>query len=271
MTTNAPERRTIDISRTEAIPFSRLVKVEWRKMLDTRGGFWLLAITGVLLVFAVAIVLLVIGLDDGVRVGAFDWSTILTIPLSLLLPVFAIQSVTSEWSQRTGLVTFSLEPHRIRVLLAKVSAVILLVLSTIVVAIALGAVANVVGAQIGGYDARWNLEVSTLAATVFVQLVYFLMAFGIGMVLLSTPAAIAIFYVVALLLPFMVYGTLYALFDWAQDFIPWIDLQFATAPLLDPNDSVSTTNVAQMVVACTIWVVVPLVLGSRRVLSSEPK
>ncbi len=272
MTATAPEPTTrIDASQTDGIPFTRLVQVECRKMVDTRAGFWLIAITGVLIAITVAATLLVVGLDDTAEVTAAAWSGILTIPLSLLLPVFAIVSVTSEWSQRTGLVTFALVPRRSHVLLAKLSAVVLLVLATLVLAVLLGAVGNLVGAQLGGYSAEWNLGADILLATIVVQLVYFLMAFGIGMVLLNTPGAIAIFYVVALMLPFMVYGTLYAFFDWARDVIPWIDLQFAFGPLTDPDDPVSGTNLAHMVVATTIWVVLPLVVGSRRVLRSEPK
>lgn len=271
MSTTAPEQMSIDLSQTERTPFSRLAKVEWRKMLDTRGGFWLLAITGVLLVVAVGIVLLVIGLDDGTSVPASAWSTILTIPLSLLLPVFAIQTVTSEWSQRTGLVTFALEPHRIRVLLAKLTAVVLLVLATIVIAVVLGAIGNVIGAAVGGYDAEWDLGIKLLLITVLLQIVYFLMAFALGMAILNTPGAIAIFYVAALLLPLMVYGTLYAFFDWAQDVIPWIDLQFASAPFFDSAVDTGGIDIARLVSAVTIWVIIPSVIGSRRVLNSEPK
>ena len=51
------------------------------------------------------------------------------VPMTLLLPVMAILSVTSEWSQRSGLTTFTLVPHRGRVIWAKM-----------VVSMALGAV-----------------------------------------------------------------------------------------------------------------------------------
>ena len=39
--------------------------------------------------------------------------------LGYFLPVLLILMVTSEWSQRTGLTTFTLEPHRGRVVGAK--------------------------------------------------------------------------------------------------------------------------------------------------------
>lgn len=261
----------LDVGGTTRVPFSRLVKVEARKMVDTRGGFWLLLVTGLLLVITVAIVLLVIGLNDDVKVSAYDWSQILIIPLSLLLPVFPILSVTSEWGQRSGLVTFALEPHRLRVMAAKLTAVVLFAVAISALAVVLGALGNVVGAGLGGFDAEWNLSARVLVATFLVQVLFFLMAFGIGSVLLNTPGAIAIFYVVALLLPLMVYGTLYAFFDWAQKVIPWIDLQFGTSPFVSQNEDIGGIDVARLVVVTLIWIVTPLLIGSRRVTSSEPK
>ncbi|WP_166392184.1 ABC transporter permease [Nocardioides ochotonae] len=270
LTATAPPR-TLDISRTPRVPFARLVAVEWRKMLDTRGGFWLMAITALLLAGTIAIVLLVVALDDEASVSANDLSQILSIPLSLLLPVFPILAVTSEWSQRTGLVTFSLEPHRLRVLGAKLGAVVLFAFATIALAVVLGAITNPIGAVLGDYDVRWNLEAGTLVMTVVSQLLYFLMAFGLAMVLLSTPAAIAVFYVVAIMLPIMVYSILYFAFDWAQSLIPWIDLSYAFTPFVDGFSGVDGLDVARLLVAAGIWIVVPMVLGARRVLASEPK
>lgn len=259
-----------DVAGTPRITFGRLVAVEWRKMLDTRAGFWLLLLTGVLLLIAVGLTLLVVGLND-FEISANDVSQILTIPLSLLLPVFPITSVTSEWSQRSGLVTFTLEPHRLRVLLAKLTAVVLLALSTIVIAIALGALTTVIAANITGNDVRWELEGRTLGLLVLSQLLYFGMAFALATLLLYTPASIAVFYVVALLLPFMVYSVLYGFFEWARDLIPWIDLQFAFAPFLDSTQNVGAKEIGQLSSAIFLWIVLPGVLGMRRVLRAEPK
>ena len=41
-------------------------------------------------------------------------------PQGFLLPVMGILLVTQEWTQRTGMVTFTLEPHRGKVIAAKV-------------------------------------------------------------------------------------------------------------------------------------------------------
>ena len=269
MSTTAPQM-TLDVSGTTRVPFTRLVRVETRKMVDTRGGFWMLVVTGILLVITIGLVLLVVTLEDS-SISANDLAQVLTLPLSVLLPVFPILTVTTEWTQRSGLVTFALEPNRRRVLLAKFGAVVVLALATILVAIVLGALTNIVAAAMTGNDVRWELQADTLLLLVASQLLYFTMAFGLAMVFLNTPGAIAVFYVVALILPLMVYSILYSIFDWAQSLIPWIDLQYAFGPFLDPDDSVAGLDVARLLVAITIWIVTPLVLGVMRVLRSEPK
>lgn len=273
-----PAPAVLDVSGTPTTPFGRLVKVEWRKMTDTRGGFWLLAVTGLLLVLTLAVVLLVVALDDNAGVTANALSQIFTIPLSLLLPVFGVLTVTSEWSQRTALTSFTLEPHRMRVVLAKWVAVSLLALVTLGVAIVLGAITNVVAAGINGTDARWNLEGTDLLWTVVLQLLFFWMAFGFGMLLLNTPGAISVYYVVALLLPFMVWSTLYAIFEWARDVLPWVDLTIASSPVVSggmdfmgESVDVGALQYLQFGWTAFLWIGIPVMFGIWRILRAEVK
>src|SRR5690554_2474591 len=121
---------TIDTSK-QTIPFARLIRVELRKMFDTRSGFWLMISTGILIALTLAITLLVVGLDDGTTITARDYSGIMTIPLSILIPVFAIVTITSEWGQRSHLSLFTLEPRRGRIIGAKLISVLVLALGTI--------------------------------------------------------------------------------------------------------------------------------------------
>lgn len=267
----------LDLSATAPTPFGRLVRLEWRKMMDTRSGFWMLVATGILLFLALGITLLVAALDDGTRLSASAFGEIMSIPVSLLVPVFAVLIVTSEWSQRTHLVTFAHEPHRLRVLRAKLTAVCALAVSTIVLAIVLGAVGNLLYGALTGHDVVWDLEPTRLLGVVVVQILFFLMGFGLGALLLNTPGAVSVFYLVGLLLPIMVYSTLYFVFDWADEVIPWFDLSTATLPWVSDNDyrgepfDIGATEWMQAVVAVLIWVVAPLVLGALRVKRSEVK
>ena len=261
---------TLDFSGTKEIPFGRLVATELRKMRDTRSGFWLLLTTAGLLALAATITLLVTVLND-LEASAGDIVQVMTIPLSLLLPVLAITSVTSEWSQRTGLVTFTLEPHRMRVMASKLVAVIALAVAAIVIAFLLGALTNVLYGTLSGNGSDWTIDGKVLAWTLVAQVLAFLMAFGFGMVFLSTPAAIAIYYVVALLLPFMVYGPVYGIVSWGPDVVPWLDLGFALRPLTQGDADVEGKVYAQVAVTSLVWVVLPLVIGWVRVRRTELK
>ena len=112
----------------------RLVTVELRKMVDTRAGFWLQLAT-VATTALVVIVRLVVGdaadhtfaaiLDVGVK------------PAAVLLPIAGILLVTSEWSQRTGMITFALVPVRSRVLGAKLIASLLLAVAMLAISVAI--------------------------------------------------------------------------------------------------------------------------------------
>lgn len=273
-TANVPT--TLDLAGTTQVPLRRLFRLELRKMVDTRSGFWLMLVTGILLVLAMAITLLVAALDDNAGLTSSNWAMILSIPTSLLIPLFGILTTTSEWSQRTHLVTFTAEPNRGRVVLAKFLAVVTVALSTMLLAIVLGAIGNVVSGAISGQTV-WDFGAGELVGAVAVQVLFFLMAFGLGMVLLNTPGAVSLFYVFGLLLPFMVYTNLYFAFDWARDVIPFIDLQAGTMPLVADEDyrgdafEGGAQQHLQTATSIVLWVVVPLLVGFRRVLRAEVK
>src|SRR3954452_16379034 len=81
----------------------RLVAVELRKMIDTRAGFWLQIATVAFTLVAVIVRLVVGDATD------HSFASVLNVgltPAAVLLPVAGILLVTSEWSQRTGMITF---------------------------------------------------------------------------------------------------------------------------------------------------------------------
>ncbi|HXD56852.1 MAG TPA: hypothetical protein VN606_02995, partial [Thermoleophilaceae bacterium] len=106
-------------------PLSRLTLVELRKMTDTKAGFWLQ-----LSVLALAVLVVVVNALAGhVQDHQFmDYFSGTSQGLSALLPVLGILLVTSEWSQRTAMITFSLVPQRTRVMAAKTLAAVVLAL-----------------------------------------------------------------------------------------------------------------------------------------------
>src|SRR5687767_1426063 len=139
------------------IPFGRVLWVELTKMFNTRSGFWLMVGIGVSALLATAAVILWAP-DNELTYDNFGAA--IGVPMVFLLPVMAILAVTSEWSQRSGLTTFTLVPHRSRVIAAKALVAIGVGAVSILVALAVGALGNVVGSAIAGVDTVWDKSMS---------------------------------------------------------------------------------------------------------------
>jgi ABC-2 type transport system permease protein len=91
------------------VPFGRLVRTELRKLTDTRAGRWLLIAIAALTPLVMVIMLFAAAPKNLTYDKLVDYTQ---TPQKMLLPVLGILAVTSEWSQRTGLVTFTLAPNR---------------------------------------------------------------------------------------------------------------------------------------------------------------
>jgi hypothetical protein len=249
----------LDVPR---VPFLDLFRVELRKAVDTRSGRWLLA---GMAVATAAVVVAVLLTDDAASLTFSNLTLIAALPPSLLLPVLAILTATTEWSQRTGLVTYTLEPSRSRVTLAKLAAVVTIGLLAVALILGVAAVGNVAGAAFLDGSGSWDLSLGDGRDLAVLQLLPVLQGFAFGMLLMSTPAAIVAFFLVPLIwsLAFNLVGAL-------RDAAPWVDLGTATGALLDTNDQ-RTDIWAHLAVAATIWVLLPLALGLLRLVRREIK
>ena len=69
-----------------AVPFSRVLRVELRKLVDTRAGFWLLAAIGIITVAVVVVFLFAADADD---LTYLHFVGVTATPQSLLLPCSA--------------------------------------------------------------------------------------------------------------------------------------------------------------------------------------
>jgi ABC-2 type transport system permease protein len=245
-------------------PFARLVRVELRKTVDTRAGRWLLIAIAAITVLAVTL-FLIFGPEE-----ELDYANMLGIaatPQGFLLPVLGILAVTSEWSQRTGLVTFTLEPHRGRVLSAKVVAVLLLGLLFVALLLGSAALANLLAdATRDGAAATWNFGFDDLGRVLLLQSMGLLGGIAFGMILLHSASAI----VLAFVLP-LATGILFGIVPAIEDAGPWIDLGTAQAPLFEFDQTISATEWMQLLVTSIWWIVLPSVAGVFRVLRSELK
>jgi ABC-2 type transport system permease protein len=232
--------------------FSRLTLVELRKMLDTRAGFWLQLVVWLL----TPAVVIVYALFAETRDQTFqDFLSLALAPAQVLLPVVGILLVSSEWSQRTAMVTFTLVPRRERVLGAKLVAGLVLGLIAFAICVGVAALGNL---SVGG---DWSLS-----GAVFGQMIVSVatgMAMGVGfgaLFLASAPAIVCSF-----LLPtaFAALGSLAPFRGLAR----WLDQTRALGPLTE--HSLSATEWAHAGAALALWMAVPLAVGLLRITRSD--
>jgi ABC-2 type transport system permease protein len=250
---------TLDVSGTKPIPFSRLVRVELRKMTDTRSGFWLLTVIGVI-TLGVVLLLVLAGSPDDHTVENYLGAT--GSPQGFLLPVLGVLLVTGEWGQRATLTTFTLVPQRGRIVLAKLSAAVLFGLAAIAVAIVCSALATLLS---GAADPWGSFGFEDLGNLVLLQSLGVLQGVAFGMLFLNSAAAIVTYFVLPIAFS-IVTSVVTALHD-AQ---PWIDASSAHTPLLGGH-ALSGSEWAHLATTTLLWVGLPLVIGVWRVLRAEVK
>jgi len=243
-----------------AVPFTRLLRVELRKLVDTRAGFWLLIAIGLCTVAVIGVFLVV---ADPEHLTFIDFVGATATPQSILLPVLGILAVTAEWSQRTGLVTFTLEPSRIRVAIAKLVAVVLVGLLAVVVALGVAGLSNGAGMAFLDGSGSWNLEAANVRDFFAVQLIGILQGFAFGMLLMNTASAIVLYYVIPI-----AWSVLFSMVAALENAAPWLDLNTAIAPAFE-QQTFRAADWAHIAVAGTIWVLLPLALGLIRLLRRE--
>jgi hypothetical protein len=247
------------------IPFTRLLKVELVKMFDTRAGFWLMVSIAATAVIATGAVIL-FAPDDQITYDNFGAA--IGVPMTLLLPVMAILSVTSEYTQRSGLTTFTLIPHRGRVIRAKAVVAMALGAVSIGVALAIGALGNILGSTIAGVDTVWDISGQQIGYLVFANVLNLLIGFMLGVLIRNSPGAIVGFVVYSFVLPTLslVLGNFQ---QWWEDLRPWLDFNWAQGELYD--GSLTGAEWAHLGTSGLIWLVVPLTVGLVMVMRSEVK
>ncbi|CAN5379530.1 hypothetical protein BH11ACT8_BH11ACT8_27550 [soil metagenome] len=265
-TTLSTPNRTIDISSTPGVPMSTLVRVEARKGFDTRAGRW----------FAGTVLALV--LLDTVLGGLFfpeesqTYVELLSLSggmLAYFLPVLMILLVTSEWSQRTGLATFTLEPRRSRVVTAKLLAGAGISLVVLLIAMVIAVGGTLLGA-LDGSEVVWSITGGELWSFAFTSLIGVFVGFALAMLVRNSAAAIVGYFVYTIILPTIV-GVLGSLVGWIDSIGPWVEFNTAQTPLITGDYQASAEQWGQILVSGVLWVVLPVVLGVVRLVRAEVK
>ena len=231
------------------IPFSRLVRVEWGKATDTRAARWLLALVAASTIGLMSAPVLAPSNIDQTYTSYLGFAA---LALSILLPVVSILTMTSEWSQRTALTTFTQEPRRIRVINAKVTVSLLLAGGAAV----FGGLVTAAGLGVAAASGR-ELDANLNGKVVVGYLLFVLLNVLTGVVfgaLLHNPAAAIVLYF-ALPTAFALLGRV------LKSVADWIDTSTTFNWLLQGQWSGHTP---QILFSVALWVAVPLAAGLAR-------
>lgn len=251
----------VTIDRPVAAPatrpsLTRLTAVELRKMVDTRAGFWLqLAVLALSAVFAVI----------RVATGHAPDHTLHSVlesavaPAVILLPIVGILLVSSEWSQRTSLITFALVPQRSRVLGAKLAASVVLSLAALAACVGIAAVATAIASP--GVAGTWSLSLGLLVQVTIYLVTAMIGGVAFGALFLSSAPAIVVSF--ALPLALAAIGSL----SFMSGAGKWIDGSQSLDPLT--HHLMSPTEWARAGVTLLLWTALPLLAGGWRILRSE--
>ncbi|HWK28289.1 MAG TPA: hypothetical protein VNS09_17125 [Solirubrobacter sp.] len=232
--------------------FPRLTAVELRKMVDTRAGFWLQLTVAAL---TLAIVVLVCLFGDTSDLELRSMFALAILPASILLPIVGILLVSSEWSQRTALITFTLVPRRMRVMGAKLAAG--LTLGVIILAIAL-VVAVVAVLASGG---EWTMSAAVFGQTSLLCLTAMITGIAFGAAFLSSAPAIVLSFVLPI--GWSALGSIPFLNDAAD----WLDTTRTTEHMTDR--ALDGTEWAQWATSIAVWMLLPLAIGLWRIARGE--
>ena len=255
-TTLAPPIRVNTAGVHKRSGLGRLVAVELRKMVNTRAGFWIQVAMVAITAVVVAVRTVVGDAADHTFAAMLDVGV---KPAAVLLPIAGILLVTSEWSQRTGMITFALVPVLSRILGAKLVASLMLAVAMLAVSVGIVAAGVLVASP--GVDGTWSD-----AATLIGQSAVYLgggmltgVAFG-AVLLASAPAIVTLF-------DLPIAWTAIATLSFFADAAPWLDTRLALAPLHE--EILSATQWAQAGTALALWMLLPLLIGIWRITRQE--
>ena len=233
------------------VPFTRLTMVELRKQLDTRAGVWLMV---AIVVVNAAIIALTLTALDPEELTWVSLTEAASVGQLILLPLLGILAATGEWSQRTALTTFVLEPRRTRVTLAKITSSVALGLVVTAGAFAAAAAFNVLGTALRDGDGSWSMSAAMIGGNVLALVFLVVQGVAFGLALINTPMAIVAY----LALP-TAWALLVALVEGARGPAEWLDVNATLQPLL--AGEMAGGDWARLGVSAAVWVAVPLAIG----------
>jgi ABC-2 type transport system permease protein len=242
------------VATMAGIPFRRLLRVEWSKATDTRAARWLLLAVAASTVGLVGVPLFSPSSNDQSYTSYLGFAA---VALSVLLPVVSILTLTSEWSQRTALATFTQEPRRLRIVTAKITVSLILGASAAV----FGGLVTAAGLGLAATFGRTldpNLNVGLIVAFLLYVVLNVMTGVALGALVHNSAAAIVASFVLPI--GFALLGRT------SQLVADWLDYSTTFNWLLNGQWSGHTSEI---LVSVILWVAIPLAAGLVRTARRE--
>lgn len=238
--------------------------IDLRSYLDTRGAAIMLTLSVLALVAFAALGGLIqpYVMPEGTSDVEFTF-IVMSLPLSLIIPVITVLIMAGEWSDRSIQNTFLQRPGRLAVLGSKAIASVVVSVVLMALSVGLAAAATWIGGELMGEGAVFSSFRSLLTTQLLTVASTLVFALAMGVLLQSTVVSL----VVAIGLPFIV-GTAGA-----------IAMAFGSELLTDIVRAVDLTTAASLLgqgeagafelLPLLLLVLVPTAFGTRRWMMRE--
>lgn len=234
-----------------------VIRAEFRKMTTTRSGPAVL-----LTAVGITVIALVWTLfqGDSVTVSWREYAQVMPVA-GLVLAVIGLLAMTSEWTQRTALTTFTLSPRRGRVLGAKFLAALTLSMIGLVVMVGLILGAAFLGGALTGQEVSFDGFGGDFRGLVILTVLQVTMAAGFGALAAQTAVAVAAYFAAPTFVSIIGFQLLH-------DNARWLDVFAAYDRLSSPDP---WADGVQTLTSIAFWVVLPAAVGVWRSLTREVK
>ena len=269
MTAAATPLLTGSRSAIKPLSFSRVLAYEFRKSVSTRASRWTLAAAIAGTIATAAILYLSLLLTDFDTTQHFTWiqlahsttDSFLGIAeiSKILFSLFLILMVTTDWTNRGIMTTYTLTPRRGWVLSAQL--IVALTYIAAFWALCLGLAALVAGllSPSQNVDISWSATAWDVLGVLLANVGFPLSGFLLGIAIMNTPAVVVAWVVLDWLATLL----LFLLKDVGQ----WFHLNTALGTAVaDPNTGANWAHVATSAV---VWLGIPAVIGIWRSLRRE--
>ena len=272
MTAAATPLLTGSRSAIKPLSFSRVLAYEFRKSVSTRASRWTLAAAIAGTIATAAILYLSLLLTDFDTTQHFTWIQLANSTTDsfmgiaqismILFSLFLILMVTTDWTNRSIMTTYTLTPRRGWVLSAQLIVALTYALALWVLCLGLGTLVAGLLSPLENVNISWSVTAWDVFGPLLSNLGLAISAFLLGIAVMNGSAAIIMWMMVPAFL-----NTLLNFNGVISDIAQWLNLKVAlNAAVADPGAAVSWGRTATSVV---LWLGVPAVIGTWRTLHRD--